>query len=156
ENAKKDQMLFNDDIGPDDLNSRVVFIPPAKDAYRLVVTSFDPGEKGCGRYTLTIQKAAKVGPPIVTKDALDEKDPKHDGRPFKMHKIKLTGGGAYTIDLESKAFTPLVLMGTLTAKNQFPFNGLMPRFKTGVRFDFTPKADGEFTFNVLPARPGET
>src|SRR5262249_53781936 len=55
EDAQKKPLLFNDDVRlPDDLNSRLVFIPPQKDTYRLVVTSFKPGDTGS--YTLNIHK----------------------------------------------------------------------------------------------------
>src|SRR5262249_39664692 len=68
EDAQKNTLLFNDDVRPDDLNSRLVFIPPQKDTYRLVVTSYKPGDTGS--YTVNIQKALKVGKPDLVEDKL--------------------------------------------------------------------------------------
>jgi hypothetical protein len=156
EDAQKKTLLFNDDVRlPDDLNSRLVFIPPQKGVYRLVVTSFKPGDTGS--YTLNIQKAVKVGKPELVEDKLQETDKKNQGKFFKMHKLPLKGGSPYTIELESRAFdTFLVLLDG--AGKQFLANndGIAPGNTQMSRIDFTAKSDATFTIVVTSFRQGET
>ena len=149
-------MLFNDDVRlPDDLNSRLVFIPPQKDTYRLVVTSFKPGDTGS--YILNIQKATKLGKPELVEDKLQDTDKKNQGKFFKMHKVPLKGGSPYTIELESKAFDTFLLLLDGGAKEVLAHNDNIAPGNTQLsRIDFTPKVDATFTIVVTSFRQGET
>jgi tetratricopeptide (TPR) repeat protein len=154
ESSQKKTLLFNDDIRPDDLNSRTVFLPPHKDTYRIVVTSYRPG--ATGSYALSVQKAAKVGEPTLIKENLQNTDKKNQGKFFKSHKLRLAGGSPYTIELESPKFdTHLVLLdgaGKFLTENFIMAPGNMRRS----RIDFTPKADDTFVIVATSYEPGET
>jgi hypothetical protein len=52
------QIAENDDISADNLNSRLIFTPPADGVYRLVATSFE--QAGAGPYTLRIREFKDV------------------------------------------------------------------------------------------------
>src|SRR4051794_4157710 len=41
EDADGKEVAFNDDIAPDDLNSRLIYLAPKTGDYRLIVTSYD-------------------------------------------------------------------------------------------------------------------
>lgn len=155
EDSKSKPLLFNDDVRPDDFSSRLVFVPTKGDTYRLIVTSFKPGDAGA--YHLSVEKAVKVGEPMVLEDKLVDTKPKAPERFFKRHKINLVGGGAYTIELESTAFdTFLVLLDDL-GKNALADNDDVSPDNTRMsRLDFTPKSDGTFTLHVTSFKPGET
>ena len=63
--AKGTLLAENDDIAPNNLNSRIIFTPKESGTFRIVATSFQ--ERGRGTYSLTItcmkQKAGdKSGP----------------------------------------------------------------------------------------------
>ena len=49
----------NDDVAPDNLNSRLVFTAPKAALYRIVATSFQ--QRGQGAYTLTIRELKAGG-----------------------------------------------------------------------------------------------
>jgi hypothetical protein len=53
ENAQG-KILAQDDDGGGDLNARIVFSPTKEDTYRIIVTTFEPGETG--RYTLSVRQ----------------------------------------------------------------------------------------------------
>jgi len=156
EDAQRQTLLFNDDVRlPDDLNSRLVFIPPQKGAYRLVVTSFKPGDTGS--YTLGIQKAIKVGKPTLLEDKLQDTDKKNQGKFFKMHKLPLMGGNPYTIELESRAFDTFLVLLDGAGKEMLAHNDDIAPGNTQLsRIDFTPKVDATFTIVATSFRPGET
>src|SRR5262249_41467442 len=65
EDSDKKQLAENDDIAPDNLNSRIVFKAPKDDTYRIIATAF----KGTGAYTLTVRKG--------TDEDLAQADPFH-------------------------------------------------------------------------------
>jgi serine/threonine protein kinase/Flp pilus assembly protein TadD len=154
ENSQKQTLLFNDDVRPDDLNSRLVFLPPQKDTYRLVVTSFTPG--ATGPYTLSIQEAVKVGEPTVCRDKLQNTDNKQDGKFFKTHKLQLSGGSPYTIDLESRDFDTFLVLLDGAGKPLAGNDDIVPGNTRQSRLDFTPKADAAFTIVVTSFGRGET
>jgi serine protease Do len=60
EDPKGKVLAENDDISPDNQNSRIVFTAPADGTYRLVATSFQ--QRGTGSYTLTIRVLAGKAP----------------------------------------------------------------------------------------------
>jgi serine/threonine protein kinase len=154
EDSQKQPLLFNDDLRPDDLNSRLVFTPPRKDTYRLVVTSYRAGDTGS--YTLGIRKAAPAGKPMIVEDALGEPDKKNQGRLFKMYKASLSGGSPFTLELESCAFdTHLVLLDG-TGKFVADHAGAVLGSGHSSRLDFTPRVDATFTVVVSTVGAGET
>jgi tetratricopeptide (TPR) repeat protein len=53
EDAKKKMLAENDDIAPNDLNSRIVFTAREDGVYRIIATSFQ--QRGRGAYTLVIR-----------------------------------------------------------------------------------------------------
>jgi hypothetical protein len=102
EDSKRKPLLFNNDICPrekDGLDSRVVFTPPEKGAYRIIATSAGAGATGA--YTLRIREAAPVGEPVVRKGQLAKTDRSAQGRFFVVHNVKLVGGCPYTLELNS-------------------------------------------------------
>ena len=54
EDAAGKKLAENDDIGPDNLNSRINFTPTEDGVNRIVATSFQ--QRGVGAYTLTIRE----------------------------------------------------------------------------------------------------
>ncbi|HMF16739.1 MAG TPA: hypothetical protein VKE98_05995, partial [Gemmataceae bacterium] len=52
ENSEKKILAENDDIAPDNLNSRIIFTPKEDGLYRIIATSYQ--QRGRGAYTLTI------------------------------------------------------------------------------------------------------
>jgi serine/threonine protein kinase/tetratricopeptide (TPR) repeat protein len=157
EDAKNKPLLFNDDVRPpDDLNSRLVFLPPQKDTYRLIVRPYKAGETGS--YTLRIQKAVKTGKPTLVEDKLQDTDMKNrDGRYFKMHKLDLVGGSPYTVELESDAFdTFLVLLNGPGTQVLAQYGAIAPGNKKRTRIDLTPNVDAAFKIIVTSSGPGAT
>jgi serine/threonine protein kinase/tetratricopeptide (TPR) repeat protein len=156
EDSQKKPLLFNDDVQPpEDLNSRLVFIPSQKDTYRLVVTSYRAGDTGS--YGLSIQKAIKVGKPVLVEDKLLETDKNNQGRYFKLSKVPLVGGSPYTIELESAHFdTYLVLLDDAGKKNLADNAGSALGNKQRSRLDFTPRVDATFTVVVASRTVGAT
>jgi WD40 repeat protein len=110
EDADKKCLLFNDDVSPpDNLNSRLVFIPSKKGTYRLIVTSFQP--QATGSYTVAVRDAAKVGDAPVFKGRLDKMEPvPKGGRFIKIHKLELVGGSPCTLELTSPDFAAAVVL----------------------------------------------
>jgi tetratricopeptide (TPR) repeat protein len=155
EDSQKKTVLFNDDVRPDDLNSRLVFIPPEKATYRLVVASYKAGDTGS--YTLSIRKAVKVGKPTVVEDKLLDTDSKKEGYFFKTYKLPLTGGSPYTIELESRAFNTLLVLLDGAGKQGLAQNdGIAPGNKRLSRIDFTPGVDATFTVVATTSGQAET
>jgi hypothetical protein len=155
EDSQKKPLLFNDDVRPEDLNSRLVFIPPQKGIYRLVVTSYRAGDTG--PYTLNIRKAAKVGKPTLFEDKLQDTDRKNQGKFFKMHELSLSGGSPYTITLESPAFDTFLVLLDGTRKQVLAHNDdVAPGNKQRSRIDFTPGVDAPFRIVVTSFGQGET
>jgi tetratricopeptide (TPR) repeat protein len=153
EDSQKKPLLSNDDLGPGDLNSRIVFIPPQKGTYRIVVTSYKAGDTGS--YTLYIQKAVKVGKPAVVEEKLDATDRKSAGRPFKTYTLNMAGGSPYTVELESQAFDVFVGVADAAGKKALASNdGVAPGNRRLARIDFTPKDDG--IFSIVVTTKGQT
>jgi serine/threonine protein kinase/tetratricopeptide (TPR) repeat protein len=156
EDSQKKTLLFNDDVRPpDELSSRLVFIPPQKATYRLVVTSYKPGDTGA--YTLSIQKAVRVGKPTVVEGKLQNTDKQNQGRFFKLHKLPLVGGSPYTIELESAAFDTFLVLLDGSGKQVLAQNdGVATGNKRSSRIDFTPAVDAAFTIVATSVGQGET
>jgi serine/threonine protein kinase/tetratricopeptide (TPR) repeat protein len=155
EDAQKKPLGQNDDVRPDDLNSRLVFIPPQQGTYRVVVTSFKPGDTGA--FTLSVQKALKVGEPTLIAGKLQDTDRKNQGKFYKVHKLQLTGGSPCTIELESPAFATVVVLLDGTGQQTLAQNdGITPGQTGRSRLDFTPRVDATFFVIVTSFGPGET
>jgi tetratricopeptide (TPR) repeat protein/tRNA A-37 threonylcarbamoyl transferase component Bud32 len=153
ENATKKALVFNDDVEPPfDLTSRLVFTAPKKGTYRLIVTSFKPGETG--KYTLEVREAVKVGAPNVFEGKLSDSDLKLENRFFQTHKIQLVGGSPYTMELESKDLEVDLLLNN--AANQQMIAGGASLSPKSTRLDFTAKKTGGYGLFVVAANPGET
>jgi thiol-disulfide isomerase/thioredoxin len=58
ETARGEQLAMADDIAPDNRDARIFFKPPADGEYRIIATTFEPGETGeaTGKYVLTIEE----------------------------------------------------------------------------------------------------
>jgi serine/threonine protein kinase len=160
EDSERNTLLFNDDVytGPNsqpaDLNSRMVFIAPKKSTYRLVVTSFAAGETGT--YSLGIQKAIKVGEPIVIKATLQKTDIQNrEGKFIKFHPIKLVGGSPYTIEVESAAFDTFLGLLDEAKRGLVNNDDIAPNNTRLSRIDFTPKMDAAFNLAVTSFGPNE-
>jgi eukaryotic-like serine/threonine-protein kinase len=162
ENSKEKTLLFNDDVSPgpnekaSDLNSRMVFISPHKATYRLVVTSYNPDT--IGNYTLNVRKAAPVGEPTLIKDELQKNDKQNkEGKFYKLHTVKLTGGVSYTIELESAAFDTFLALLNSEANVGLGHNaGTAQGTPRLSRIDFTPRADGTYVLAAFSAAPNAT
>ena len=55
--AEKNVLAVNNDIGPGNLNSRIVLTPKEDATYRIIATSLR--QRGVGAYTLTIREFRK-------------------------------------------------------------------------------------------------
>jgi thiol-disulfide isomerase/thioredoxin len=64
ESPKGEQLAMNDDIGPNNLDARIIFKAPADGEYRIIATTFEPGKskvgnalgEATGKYSLTIEE----------------------------------------------------------------------------------------------------
>jgi tetratricopeptide (TPR) repeat protein len=108
EDSQGKQLDSNNDTSPMDPNSRLVVTPGKTGKYRLIVTSVQGAETG--RYYLGVSERAPAGKPQVFAGALDKAGPLLWGRPHGSHPLKLRAGQVYLVDLESKDFTPLLLV----------------------------------------------
>lgn len=153
EDAQKRPVLFNDDLRPDNLNARLVFTPTSKGTYGLVVTSFQAGDTGA--YTLSLQKAVEVGFPIKIKDKLDSTNRQNEGKYFKLHKVKLTGGHACTFELNGAGFDTFLWLVDARGQTVAENDDIVPGNTKQSRIDFTPKDDGEFNVVVTSFDPGQ-
>jgi serine/threonine protein kinase len=158
EDSKKKPLLYNDDVcplDPDGLDSRIVFTPSKKGAYRIIATSIKAG--ATGSYSLQIREAVPVGKPDVRKGQLTKTDPTVKDRFVAEHKVKLLGGCPYTIELESEEFKTYLFLLDPTGKKVVTRNdGIAPGKTQLSRIDFTPKADDSFILAVTTLRPAET
>ena len=60
EDAAGKKLAEDDDSGGNELNARIVFRAPSDDTYRIIVTTFSPGETG--NYELTVRKSGSAVP----------------------------------------------------------------------------------------------
>lgn len=129
----------NDDVAPQDLNSRMVFAAKAAGDYEIVATAFDKGSTGA--YEITIVPMAPVGKPDVKKGKVDANSPKFMGKSHAPFKMKLEKGKTYQIDLESGDFDALLGIksgGRIIAGDDDGGDGL------NSRLFFTPPETGEY------------
>ena len=113
------RIAFNDDAGPETLDARIIVPIEKAGDYKIVVTSRD-GK--AGKFSLSVIEAGKqptqTGSPYRVKgkppeiklekgkathsDELNEKDPTHTRRSYKVYAVKLDAGKTYRIDLKAK------------------------------------------------------
>jgi len=154
EDSAKKTLMHNDDAGPPtNLNSRLLFAPPRKDAYRLLVTSFN--ERETGAYTLQLREAEKAGEPTIVQEKLAKTDKNNQGRFFKSHPVKLSAGRPYKIELQSREFDTLLVLIGPAEKTLTDNNGMATGNSRASRIDFTPELDGMFTLIATSVNPGE-
>ena len=171
ENAQGKKLVENDDVVPRfNLNSQLMFAPPADGVYRLVATTLDPA--GGGNYTLTIRefvydpkspqgrviaqlkKLAKIGEPQETKGRLTKADSLLMGKHSKTYSRQLKAGKHYLVDLMSTEFDTYLIVknaaGKVLAEDDDGGEG------TNSRLLFVPQADGEYTIVVQAFKVGAT
>src|SRR5262249_8463783 len=106
---------------------------------------------------LSAQEIAKKGEPILFKDQLKSTDQKNQGKYFKFHKLELTGGRPYTIELASTEFDTFLVLLDDDAKKVLTHNDdIAPGNTQRSRIDFPPQRTATFTIAVTTFRPGET
>jgi serine/threonine protein kinase/Flp pilus assembly protein TadD len=156
EDAQRKPLLFNDDVRADDLSSRLVFLPPEKGDYRIVVTSYQPGVTG--PYTLTIREAVAVGRPVIDHGELKDTTKKTpDGRHAVFHKVTLSGSAPCTIELASQKFDTYLILFDATEKQVLAENDDIAPGNTRLsRIDYTPRGEEAVTIVVTSFQPGET
>jgi thiol-disulfide isomerase/thioredoxin len=57
ENAKGKELAFNDDIDPKNLDSRLIFVAPKTEEYKIIATTFEAGKTGL--FTVEVAKATE-------------------------------------------------------------------------------------------------
>jgi hypothetical protein len=157
EDGRFNSILFNDDVRyPDNLHSRLVFVPAKDDLYRLVATTYKPATTGA--YQLRVTEVAALKPTVVFRDKLTAKDQTHDkGKFYKWHPVALQAEHPYRITLESPDFNTLVRLCELTTKRAFVQNTVMTPGKSRYsRIDFAPRVSGAYHVLVSSTSPGVT
>lgn len=113
-----DEVLAQDDDGGGGNNSRLTFAPGESGDYLVCVSSF--GGRGGGAYTLTVEPAAPLPPPVTEPTAsetttwqvydgtLTAGDQQDGGSWFDDYQITLAPGQRALISLESGAFDTLL------------------------------------------------
>jgi hypothetical protein len=108
------KVAFNDDISPDNLNSRIVYSPQMPGEYTIVATSFGGG--GSGDYEVKVTPLVKAGKAQVEKgEVTNNSKVFKDKIAYQPYKVKFEAGKLYQIDQVSKdidAFLIIVKAGT--------------------------------------------
>jgi tetratricopeptide (TPR) repeat protein len=156
EDNQQQPLLSNNHMcPPQGVNSRLVFTPDKDGVYRLIVNSSKP--MAAGNYTLKVQPVVKVGAAKLFSGALAKGDPVAQWKFVHKHKVTLTAGTPYVIELESQKFdTYLILLDTDGQRVLAENDDIVPEDTTKSRLDFTPGASGEYVLAVTSADPGET
>jgi hypothetical protein len=167
----------NDDISPENLNSRVEFTAPLDGSYRLVATSYEAGatgryrmevtatEPGVGMTTVTGPGAgaapgAQVGnggllaPGTPVSEYLSPGDPSSGGRYVRVYRLRGRAGDMVRLRLESSAFDPtLALVGP---DGHRWANDDTSSADTNSTVDVTLPQEGEYRVEVSSYREGAT
>jgi tetratricopeptide (TPR) repeat protein len=146
------QLVSNDDVCQPDLNSRLVFTPPADGTYHLVATAFDTNQNA-GKYRLKVSEVAAAAKPLIIKGELIETKDLYKGKFFLRHPLNLTAGRPYVITLRSDAFDTYLILGT---KEGIHNNGIVPGNTRVARIDFTPAKTADYTLYVTSGKVRET
>lgn len=155
ETANKVALLDNDDASSSALDSRLIFRPDENGIYRLIATSYKPGETG--EYKITISPMKKSSFNKSFKESLVESQQTLKGKFVKLHKLQLDSGTPYTIHLASKRFDSFLILGDDDARRFVAQNDdISPGNTKESRIDFTPTRTGNYTVLVTSFAPGET
>ena len=155
----------DDDTGEDGVNSRLVLTLPASGEYQIIATSYEPGETGSYRLSVSSTNAGAVQTASSTRSgnsfsdgvsvsgSLSASDEQlTTGEYADRYVISGRRGDRVALDLQSDAFdTYLFLRGPddVSADNDDGPNG------TNSRIDMTLPADGDYTVSVTSFGPGE-
>ncbi len=140
---------------PGDNDARLVFTPEKDGLYRLIVNSAKPGQ--IGSYTLKVQSVAKQGRTHLVQGDLTQSGPAHQGKFFQTHKVRLTAGMPYVIELESRKFDTYLILLDADGKTMLAANDdIVPDENLNSRLDFTPQRTSEFVLQVTSFEPGQT
>ncbi len=153
--AKGKELAQDDDSGGN-LNSKIVFVPPAKGKYTIVATSFGGG---LGNYQLVVKPAGDFGKAVKydaekvqdgTKAfyvagklaATDAKDAVQQNSPHQVTQVKLEKGKTYVVDLISGQMDCYLRIENDKKENLAEDDDGGEGLNS--RLTFTPKDDGVF------------
>ncbi|MCI0462557.1 MAG: hypothetical protein L0Z62_36875 [Gemmataceae bacterium] len=151
ENAGK-VLAENDDINPQDLNSRLGFMTLEGGKFRLVVTSYKGGE--VGMYRLRVRALERVGDPQALAGKLTKDSPTNQGKPYHVQILKLAAAKLYWVEVEGKGFPPTVLL--LDGRGKPVQVDANPSGNKRARLVFTPPVAGAYRVAVLGNKAGAT
>lgn len=156
ESANKVALLDNDDASPPGtLDSRLIFSPKEDGKYRVIATSFKPGETGDYEITITPVQISTFSKTF--KETLVKTPQTIKGKFFKLHKVELEADTPYTIHLRSQKFDTFLRLGDDNARKVVAQNDdVVPGNTKESRIDFTPSRTGSYTIVVTSFAPGET
>ena len=154
----------NDDVSPSDRSAELVVRLPANGSYRIIATSYQPGERG--RYSLSVRDGdvASVQPDADTRTLRDGQSVSGDlaqgdstlSSGEFIENWTLTGrrGDSFDVTLQSSDFDPYLLIrgpGGLSEDNDDEEGG----GSRNARVRFTLTADGAVRIGATSFRPGE-
>ncbi len=122
--------------------------------YRLVVTSYKPGETG--KYTLTVNEVTNAEPDRIVKGELKTTDPAERGIFYMLHKVHLVADRPYVFELDSPRFDSYLLLFDPTGKQRLARNDNAGEFVSSSRIDFTPREAGTYLLVVRSYSAGKT
>jgi hypothetical protein len=148
-------VAFNDNAGPGNLNSRLVFTRQKDQLYRLVVSAFQPGMTG--HYTLTVKEARQIGKEELMQGELTTTDANLAGKKyFKTYKLNLVPGRSYVLELHGKRVSGVLMLLDPAGKKVLAVNDKAGDFAKHARVDFVPAEAGSYWLNVTSANSAET
>jgi serine/threonine protein kinase len=136
-------VVNNDDINPNNRNSRLVFTPEQDAIYKLVVNSFDPRKYGA--YSLNVRETVAAETPVSLTGELGKTSKRDkEGKYLAEHGVVLKKKTAYVLELKSQRFdTYLRLLDE--QGNTLAFNDdIAPGDFRCSRIDFTPQVTGTY------------
>lgn len=155
----------DDETGEDGVNSRLVLTLPASGEYQIVATSYEPGETGTYRLSVSNSDAGSVQSAVSPRagysfaegvslsgmlSASDEQ--LTSGEYADRYVISGRRGDRVALDLQSSAFDTYLFLrgpGDVSEDNDDGPDG------TNSRIDMTLPADGDYTVSVTSYSPGE-
>jgi hypothetical protein len=130
--------------------ARLLVLPDRDEKYWLIATSTQP--KKTGDYVLTVRRLDEAGKPNVTRESLTANDPLLEGCRYRVHKIRMSAGKHYRIDMESSELDPLLIVkdaaGATLAADDDGGGGL------NARLLFSPARDDEYQIVLTTYQPG--
>jgi len=169
------EAMENDDIAPNDTNSRLDFTAPIDGRYRFVVTSYAPGSTG--QYTLSVTAGEPGQGMVVTggqtpgpdaqtgsggtlttsapvNEYLSPGDPSSGGRYVRAYRLEGRQGDMITVRLESTAFD--TTLAIISPTGQRWFNDDTTQADTNSTVQVTIPATGVYRVEVSSYRQGAT